>query len=86
MSFKIEVDAEDMKFDLGKERIDLPCPKCKTTNSVTFDQAKHGESITCVNCHSTIRLVDKNGSVRKVVTDVNDAFDDLRGALDDLGR
>jgi hypothetical protein len=44
------------------------------------------ETITCVGCKKNIRLVDKNESVDKAVSGVNDAVDDLKRALEELGR
>ncbi len=85
MSFKIEVKATGLDFNLADRTITLKCPECKTMNEVTLGQVQREESIVCLGCHKTIKLVDKNHSVDKTVSNVNDAFGDLREALENLG-
>lgn len=43
-------------------------------------------TVTCAECSRAIKLVDKNKSVDKAVSGVNDAVDNLKRALADLGR
>ena len=54
-------------------------------NAVTLRQVQREESIVCVGCHKTIRLIDSNHSVDKIMSDVNEGLDDLRRALKSLG-
>ena len=44
------------------------------------------ETITCVGCKKNIKLVDKDKSVAKAVSNINDAMGDLKKAVEDLGR
>jgi len=85
VSFKIEVEATGLDFDLADRTTTVKCPDCKTMNAVTLGQVQREESIVCAGCHKAIKLVDKDHSVAKVICDVNEAFDDLRKALADLG-
>jgi hypothetical protein len=39
-----------------------------------------------VGCKKNIRLVDKDKSVAKTVSKVNEAMDDLKKAVEDLSR
>ena len=49
-------------------------------------QVQREETITCVGCKKNIRLVDKDKSVAKTVSKVNEAMDDLKKAVEDLSR
>ena len=50
-----------------------------------MDQVQREETITCVGCKKNIRMVDKDKSVAKTVSKVNEAMDDLKKALEKLG-
>jgi hypothetical protein len=39
-----------------------------------------------VGCKKNIKLVDKDNSVAKAVSNINDAMGDLKKAVEDLGR
>jgi transposase-like protein len=86
MSIKIRVDASGLDFDLASRTIKLTCPECKAVNTSTLGQVQREERITCVGCQKTIRLVDKDKSTAKAISDINRGFDELRRALEDLGR
>jgi len=86
MSFKIKVDTSGLDFDLANITVKLNCPECQALNTIALAQVRREEVITCVGCHKTIRLVDKNKSVAKAVSNFNDALDDLRRKLEHLGR
>ena len=86
MSFKIKASIKGADFDIAQKTIELKCPQCQVANSVTLGQVQREETITCVGCKKNIRLVDKDKSVAKTVSKVNDAMGDLKKALEDLGR
>jgi predicted Zn finger-like uncharacterized protein len=81
LSIRIEVDAKGLDFDLGKEKIKVECPECKTENAVSLGQLQRQEQVKCMKCGATMRLGDVNGSVGKTVTAVNSAFDELKNAV-----
>jgi len=85
VSFRIEVETRGLDFDLADRAIMLKCPECKAMNEVTLGQVQREESIVCAGCHKAIRLIDKNHSVDKIISDVNEGLDDLRTALKNLG-
>jgi Zn ribbon nucleic-acid-binding protein len=86
LSFKLNVSFKGADFNITQRTIDLKCPQCQAANSVTLGQVQNEETITCVGCKKKIRLVDKNKSVAKTVSKVNEAMDDLKKAVEDLGR
>jgi DNA-directed RNA polymerase subunit RPC12/RpoP len=86
MSFHIEVDASGLGFDPEKETAPLNCPKCDAPLGVTFAQIQRKESVACKSCGTNVKLKDEGHSTAKAVADINRGFDDLRRALEDLGR
>lgn len=86
MSFKINVDMGDLNIDLANTTIGIPCRACGAINRATLGQVRRGETITCVGCHKSIKLVDKDKSTAKTITSVNTALDELRSALESSGR
>jgi len=85
VSFRIEVDARGLDLDLADKTITMKCPECKTANEVTLGQVRREENIVCAGCHKTIKLIDENHSVGKTISDVNNALDDLKDALENMG-
>ena len=86
MSFKIRVNTSGLDFDVANMGVKVNCPECQAPNTVTLGQVQREETVTCAECNKSIKLVDKNKSVYKAVSDINDAVDDLKKALEDLGR
>jgi phage FluMu protein Com len=86
VSFKLNVSFKGSDFDIAQRTIDLKCPECQVVNSVTLGQVQREETVTCVGCKKNIKLVDKDNSVAKAVSNINDAMGDLKKALEDLGR
>lgn len=86
MSIKIKVDAKGLNFDLASAKIKVKCPMCNTENIVTLGQVQGQETVACVGCQKALRLVDKSGSTSKAISNVNNAMDDLKRAIEDLGR
>ena len=86
MSFKIKVNTSGLDFDVANMGVKVNCPECQAPNTVTLGQVQREETVTCAECNKSIKLVDKNKSVDRAVSDINDAVDDLKKALEDLGR
>ena len=86
MSIKIKVNTSGLDFDVANMGVKVNCPECQAPNTVTLGQVQREETVTCAECNKSIKLVDKNKSVDKAVSDINDAVDDLKKALEDLGR
>ena len=70
--------------DLGKEKVEVQC-NCGRKHSATFQDAINHKVIRC-SCGDNIQLNDKDGSVRKSVTDINKAFKGLDNAFKNFGR
>jgi len=77
---------KESDFDVAQRTVELNCPRCQAANTVTLGQFQREETITCVGCRRSIKLVDKDKSADKAVSSVNDAVDDLKKALEGLGR
>jgi len=86
MSIKIKVNARGLEFDPERETAPVTCPECKTSLGVTFAQIQREETVTCKSCNTTVKLKDQGHSTAKAVADINKGFDELRTALEDLGR
>jgi Zn ribbon nucleic-acid-binding protein len=86
MSFNVKVSFKGSDFDISQRTVELSCPQCQAANFVTLGQVQREETVTCVGCRKSIKLVDKDKSVAKTVSKVNDAMGDLKKAPEDLGR
>lgn len=73
-------------IDISKKEVDVHCPKCTRTMKVRLAQVVAEETITCFNCSTNIKLVDKNGSAKKAVTDINKSLSDFEKAFKSLGK
>ena len=71
-------------FNIEEQKINISCPECSFENSVTLKQVKNQESVVCGGCKRSIKLVDKNGSVRKATEDIKRGFDELERSLEKL--
>ena len=85
MSIRISVDVNGLNLNLANEAFKIECPECKASNETTLGQVQRQETITCTNCGVSIRLVDEKGSVAQAIDNVNNAFGELRRALENLG-
>ena len=72
--------------DISHSKVDIPCPKCKAKINVSFRQMEMQETVVCSACDSKIDLVDKNGSVKKSINDVNKSFKSLQDTIKKLGK
>ena len=71
-------------FNIDKEKINIPCPKCGFENSVTLKQIGNQESVICGGCKRTIKLVDEDGSVCRGIKNVNQEVNKLTKLLKDI--
>jgi hypothetical protein len=71
-------------FDLSKEKIDVKCD-CGRKHVATLQDAINRKVIGC-SCGTNIQLNDDKGSVKKGVSDINNAFRDLENTIKRLGR
>jgi transposase-like protein len=86
LSVKIRVNTSGLDFDVANMSVKVTCPECQAPNTVTLGQVQREETVTCAECNKAIKLVDKNKSVNKAVSGVNEAVDDLKRALENLGQ
>jgi Zn ribbon nucleic-acid-binding protein len=85
LSVKIKVNTSGLDFNVSIMGVKVNCPECQAPNTVTLGQVQREETVTCAECSKVIKLVDKNKSVDKAVSGVNDAMDNLKKALEGLG-
>jgi len=75
-----------LSFKIDRVEVNLPCPNCGFVNRVKLGQISAGETITCSSCGVKINLVDKDGSVKKGIRDIQKSFDELERTLKKLGK
>lgn len=73
-------------IDFAKQEINGTCPKCSASFRATIGQVSRQETITCRSCSQRIKLVDSNGSSKKGIRDINNAFDSLERTLKRFGK
>ncbi len=73
-------------MDISQPKVDVPCPKCKANISVLIKQVEQQETIICSACNSKINLVDKDGSAKKAVRDINKSFKDLENTIQKIRK
>ncbi|GAB1445421.1 hypothetical protein MASR2M41_11150 [Flammeovirgaceae bacterium] len=73
-------------IDISKKEVDVHCPKCKRATKVRLAQVVAEETINCFNCSTSIKLVDKNGSAKKAVADINKSLSEFKKAFKSLGK
>jgi predicted RNA-binding Zn-ribbon protein involved in translation (DUF1610 family) len=52
MSIKIKITANGLEFDPEKKVTNIPCPKCKSSVTITLAQIQREEAVTCENCQT----------------------------------
>jgi len=85
MSFKVKVSFKGADFDISQRTVEVKCPYCQAANSVTLGQMQREETITCVGCKKNFNFTDKDKSLAKTVSNVDDAMADLKKTLEGLG-
>jgi len=75
-----------MPLDLDDVEIEIKCPDCGFSNTVTLKQVRLGEIIICSGCHENIKLVDKDASTQRAVDDIEKSFEDLERTIEDINR
>lgn len=71
-------------MDIAEQKVKITCPKCKNEQCVSLEQVASEETIKCVGCGKSIRLIDKNGSARKAIEDINKSIKNLKKTLTNL--
>ena len=73
-----------MPMNIEGAEVSFNCPHCDFINTATIGDAVNGSSIICIGCLKTIQLVD--GDTKRVVDEVNRAFNDLGKAFKKHGH
>jgi hypothetical protein len=73
-------------FDLGRQLIDVDCPRCGYTFDIQLLDAACQVHRRCPCCRVGIRLVEPDGSVSGGIEDVEAADRDLERAMKGLSR
>ena len=68
-------------MDIEDATIDFNCPDCGFINSTTIGDTVQGGSVICVGCLKTINFVDEDGSTKRAINEIEDAFNDLGKAF-----
>lgn len=72
-------------IDISREKININCPECKRSITVSLKQVADQVSIKCT-CGQGIQLKDSNGTNRKAIQDINKSFRDLENTIKNFGR
>lgn len=72
-------------FDISKQSVELNCTECNAPFKVTVKQIAAEEKIKC-RCGVEIQLMDKEGTNKKAIRDVNAVFKKLEDTFKKLGR
>lgn len=73
-------------MDISQSKVDVPCPKCEVNINVSLKQIEQQETVTCPACNSKVNLVDKDGSAKKTVRDVNKSLKSLTDTIKKFGK
>lgn len=63
-----------MLKSFGRQQFEAPCPYCRLSTWVTFDQVLRREFAICRGCHANILLDDHMGTVRQAVRRLDQIF------------
>lgn len=72
-------------MDISKQTVELDCPECKKSITVTLQQVADEATIKC-SCGQSIKLTDSNGSAKKSIRDINKSFKSLENTLKKFGK
>lgn len=72
-------------MDISKESVNIECPDCKMSISVTLNQVAQEVMVNCI-CGQEIQLKDSKGTSKKAIEDVNKSLKDLEKAIKKLGK
>lgn len=84
MDIKVRTRGWPIKVDFLQ--VNIPCPKCKIQNRVSLGQIKREETIRCVGCRFDIKLLDKEGSVKRNTRELQRSLDKFQRELKKLGK
>lgn len=73
-------------FDLNKQWIELPCPRCTYTDWVQMIEVKCQSTVYCHNCKVSIELIDSEASVHGSMKKVNESINKLNNLLNNFGK
>jgi hypothetical protein len=72
-------------IDISKQNVDIDCPECGESITITLQQVAEGDLITCT-CGQGIQLKDSNGESKKAIQDINRSFKDLEDTFKNFGK
>ncbi len=61
--------------------IDVPCPNCGYENDTQLIDIKLQSRIYCLNCKTSIQLMDEDASTHRGISSIDQALDDLLNAF-----
>lgn len=71
-------------IDLGKQKIEITCPKCNFANPVSLKQIQIRDVIICRGCKSNIQLHDYLNTVKKTLKTFRREMGALMNAFEDI--
>lgn len=73
-------------FKIDNIKINVPCPKCKYLNKVSFLDISQQKAIICGGCLEQIKLIDKDESVKKSSKDIKSSLDELSKTIKNISK
>ena len=67
-------------IDISKRTVEVNCPECKRSITVSLKQIAAEVSVKC-SCGQDIQLKDSNGTNRKAIHDINKSLKDLENTF-----
>lgn len=62
---------------LGRQEIEIPCPRCGLHSWVSFAQVLRRDYAVCRGCHANLMLDDHMGTVKRAVRSFDRLVDSL---------
>lgn len=73
-------------IDFSKQKINGNCPECNYKFVIELKQVEQQETIICRSCKQGIKLIDKGGSTKKGLRDMNKSMKELEKVLKGFGK
>lgn len=68
-------------MNIENTHIDISCPECEFSNTITLNDVINQSSLICVGCLKTIQLTDGDGETKRAISEVNQSLRDLGKAF-----
>lgn len=71
-------------MDISNHSVNMQCPNCSYEIEVLLKQFMAEEIIICPGCSKEIKLIDKDGSISRWQTEINETLEDFGRKLKNM--